>query len=93
MIFLYFTLRDYLPRFLSLPEEALVLCIFSILQTSKFIPGGAIVAQQKRIRLGTIVAQELAATALIRPLAWAPPYAAGAALKKGQKTKKKSLFH
>ena len=29
-----------------------------------------------------------AATTLIRPLAWEPPYAAGAALK-GQKTKKK----
>ena len=29
----------------------------------------------------------LVATALIRPLAWQPPYAAGAALKKGQKTK------
>ena len=31
----------------------------------------------------------LAATVPIRPLAWEPPYAAGAALK-GQKTKKKS---
>ena len=30
----------------------------------------------------------LAATALIRPLAWVPPYAAGVALK-GQKDKKK----
>ena len=30
----------------------------------------------------------LAATALIRPLAWEPPYAMGAALKR-QKTKKK----
>jgi len=35
-----------------------------------------------------------AATALIRPLAWEPPYAAGAALEKAksQKKKKKSLF-
>ena len=30
------------------------------------------------------------ATALIRPLAWEPPCAAGAALKKGQKTKNKT---
>ena len=30
-----------------------------------------------------------AATALIRPLAWEPPYAAGAALEKAKKTKKK----
>ena len=30
----------------------------------------------------------LAATALIRPLAWEPPYAAGAALKKDKKKKK-----
>ena len=29
------------------------------------------------------------ATALIRPLAWEPPYATGAALEKGKKTKKK----
>ena len=29
------------------------------------------------------------ATALIRPLAWEPPYAVGAALEKGKKTKKK----
>ena len=31
----------------------------------------------------------LATTALIRPLAWEPPYAAGVALKKMKKTKKK----
>ena len=31
----------------------------------------------------------LAATALIRPLAWEPPYAAGAALKRQKKTKEK----
>ena len=31
----------------------------------------------------------LAATALIRPLAWEPLYAMGAALKKTEKTKKK----
>ena len=31
----------------------------------------------------------LAATALIRPLAWEPPYALGAALEKAQKDKKK----
>ena len=31
----------------------------------------------------------LAATAPIRPLAWEPPYAAGVALEKGKKTKKK----
>ena len=31
----------------------------------------------------------LAAAALIRPLAWEPPYAAGEALKKRQKTEKK----
>jgi len=31
----------------------------------------------------------LAATALIRPLAWEPPYAVGAALEKGKKTKNK----
>ena len=30
----------------------------------------------------------LAATALIRPLAWEPPYATGAALEKAKKTKK-----
>ena len=30
-----------------------------------------------------------AATALIRPLAWEPPYAAGAALKRQEKKKKK----
>ena len=30
------------------------------------------------------------ATALIRPLAWEPPYAAGAAQENGKKTKKKS---
>ena len=34
----------------------------------------------------------LVATALTRPLAWEPPYAAGAALKR-QKTKKKKNFH
>ena len=33
--------------------------------------------------------QRLAATAPIRPLAWEPPYAAGAALKKDKKTHKK----
>ena len=32
----------------------------------------------------------LAATAPIGPLAWKPPYAAGAALEKGKKTKKKT---
>ena len=31
----------------------------------------------------------LAATALIRPLAWGPPYAAGSGPRKGKKTKKK----
>ena len=31
----------------------------------------------------------LVATAPIQPLAWEPPYAAGAALEKGKKTKKK----
>ena len=31
----------------------------------------------------------LVVTALIRPLAWEPPYAAGAALKKTKKKKKK----
>ena len=31
----------------------------------------------------------LAATALVRPLAWEPPYAVGAALEKGRKTGKK----
>ena len=31
----------------------------------------------------------LAATALIRPLAWEPPYAAGAALEKTEKKKKR----
>ena len=31
----------------------------------------------------------LKATALIRPLAWEPPYTVGAALEKGKKTKKK----
>ena len=30
-----------------------------------------------------------AATALIRPLAWEPPYATGAALEKGKETRKK----
>ena len=33
-----------------------------------------------------------AATAPIRPLAWEPPYAAGAALKKTKKIKKKKLW-
>ena len=33
----------------------------------------------------------LAATAPISPLAWEPPCAAGAALEKGKKTKKKKL--
>ena len=32
--------------------------------------------------------RRLAAAALIRPLAWEPPYAAGAALEKDEKTKK-----
>jgi len=32
---------------------------------------------------------KLAATALIRPVAWEPPYAAGAALEKAQRQKKK----
>ena len=32
--------------------------------------------------------RRLAATALIRPLAWEPPYAAGAALKRQKKAKK-----
>ena len=31
----------------------------------------------------------LAATALIRPIAWEPPYAMGMALEKGKKTNKK----
>ena len=39
----------------------------------------------------------LAATAPIRPLAWEPPYASGAALEKDKKTKKKKkkdvLYH
>ena len=34
----------------------------------------------------------LAATALISPLAWEPPYATGAALKKAKKTKKKKIY-
>ena len=33
--------------------------------------------------------RRLAAVALIRPLAWDPPYTAGAALKKAKKKKKK----
>ena len=33
----------------------------------------------------------LVATALIRPLAWEPPYAAGAALEKAKRQKKKEL--
>ena len=33
----------------------------------------------------------LAATALIRPLAWEPPYAAGAALEKAKRQKKKGI--
>ena len=33
----------------------------------------------------------LAATALIRPLAWEPPHAAGADLEKDKKTKKKKI--
>ena len=33
-----------------------------------------------------------AATALIRPLAWEPPYAAGMALKLKKKKKKEALF-
>jgi len=33
--------------------------------------------------------RRLAATALIRPLAWEPPYAAGAAQEMAKKTKKK----
>ena len=36
--------------------------------------------------------QRPAATALIRPQAWEPPYAAGAALKKDQKKKKKEYY-
>ena len=32
------------------------------------------------------------ATALIRPLAWKPPYAVGAALEKDKKTKKKKIL-
>jgi len=32
------------------------------------------------------------ATAPIRPLAWEPPYAVGAALEKTKKTKKKKVF-
>ena len=36
--------------------------------------------------------RRLVATALIRPLAWEPPYAAGAALEKGKKTKKKKII-
>ena len=35
----------------------------------------------------------LAAVALIGPLAWEPPYAAGAALEKGKKTKKKIIYN
>ena len=35
----------------------------------------------------------LAAVALIRPLAWEPPYAAGAALKSKKKKEKKRIFH
>ena len=33
--------------------------------------------------------RRLAATPLIRPLAWEPPYAAGVALEKGKRQKKK----
>ena len=33
------------------------------------------------------------ATAPIRPLVWEPPYAAGAALEKGKKTKKKKKIN
>ena len=33
--------------------------------------------------------RRLVATAPLRPLAWEPPYVAGAALEKGQKRKKK----
>ena len=35
--------------------------------------------------------RRLAATALIRPLAWEPPYASGAALKRRQKEKKEKM--
>ena len=34
-----------------------------------------------------------AATALIQPLAWEPPYACGAALKRQRKKKKKEIIH
>ena len=34
-----------------------------------------------------------AAVALIRPLAWEPPYAMGAALEKAKRQKKKKLFY
>ena len=34
-----------------------------------------------------------AAAALIRPLAWEPPYAAGAAIKRKRKEKRKKLGH
>ena len=34
--------------------------------------------------------RRLAATALIRPLAWEPPYATGSGPRKGKKTKKKN---
>ena len=35
----------------------------------------------------------LAATAPIRPLAWEPPYAAGAALEKAKKKRKKEMLN
>ena len=43
-------------------------------------------------RLGSGVAVALAATALIRPLAWKPPYAVGTAPKSKKKKKKNWLF-
>ena len=43
---------------------------------------------RSQMRLGFRVAVALAATAQIRPLAWEPPYAAGAALEKAKRQKK-----
>ena len=44
---------------------------------------------QMRLRSGIAVAHRLAALALIRPLAWEPPYVSGVAVKRQKKIKKK----
>ena len=46
------------------------------------------------MQLGSCIAMAVAvvATALIRPLAWKPPYVAGAALEKTKKLKKKKIL-